>query len=101
MNLLVTLSGSSRYNPIIRLTGGSGRLYTFGWNEEFKAHVWNRGFVSQEDSTDLDDIFSSKDPFYRPSVKIVRGIEDSPVAEQRQEEPILVKKTRRPRKVAA
>jgi len=94
MKLLITIAGSSRYNPFIRLSGGSGRYYTFTWNNEFNAHVWNRGFISQEDSSSVDDIFATTDAFCRPSVKIVK---DEPVDET----PAPVAKTRRPRKAVA
>ena len=93
MKLVVTITGSSRYNPAIRLSGGSGRYYTFIWNNEFNAHVWNRGVISQEDSASVDDIFSTKDAFYRPAIKIVKD-EPAPV-----EAPVT--KTKKPRKVAA
>jgi hypothetical protein len=95
MKLLITITGSSRYNPFIRLSGGSGRDYTFTWNNEFNAHVWNRGFISQEDSSSVDDIFATKDAFYRPSVKILK---DEPVID---ETPAPVAKAKRPRKAVA
>jgi hypothetical protein len=95
MKLLITIAGSSRYNPFIRLSGGSGRCYTFTWNNEFNAHVWNRGFISQEDSSSVDDIFATTDAFCRPSVKILK---DEPVID---ETPAPVAKTRRPRKAVA
>jgi hypothetical protein len=95
MKLLITITGSSRYNPFIRLSGGSGRDYTFTWNNEFNAHVWNRGVISQEDSSSVDDIFATKDAFYRPSVKILK---DEPVID---ETPAPVEKPRRPRKAVA
>jgi hypothetical protein len=95
MKLLISISGSSRYNPFIRLAGGSGRFYTFGWNDEFKAHIWSRGIISQQDSADIDDIFATQDPFYRPSVKILK---DEPVID---DTPAPVEKPRRPRKAVA
>jgi hypothetical protein len=95
MKLLITITGSSRYNPFIRLSGGSGRDYTFTWNNEFNTHVWNRGVISQEDSSSVDDIFATKDAFYRPAVKIVK---DEPAID---ETPAPVAKTRRPRKAVA
>jgi hypothetical protein len=85
MKLIVTLGGSSKFNPIIRLSGGSGRVYSFGWNDEFKAHVWSRGFVASADAADIDDIFATKDPFYRPSVKIIKEDEVPAVEEQASE----------------
>ena len=97
MKLVVTITGSSRYNPAIRLSGGSGRYYTFIWNNEFNAHVWNRGVISQEDSASVDDIFATKDAFYRPAVKIVK---DEPVAPV-YETPAPVAKAKRPRKAVA
>ena len=99
MKLLITITGSSRYNPFIRLSGGSGRDYTFTWNNEFNAHVWNRGFIGQQDSSSVDDIFATKDAFYRPSVKIIK--EDKEPVEVVDETPAPVAKTRRPRKAVA
>ena len=96
MKLVITITGSSRYNPAIRLSGGSGRYYTFIWNNEFNAHVWNRGVISQEDSSSVDDIFATKDAFYRPAVKIVKE-DEKPTNET----PAPVAKTRRPRKAVA
>jgi len=95
MKLVITITGSSRYNPAIRLSGGSGRYYTFIWNNEFNTHVWNRGVISQEDSLSVDDIFATKDAFYRPSVKILK---DEPVID---ETPAPVAKAKRPRKAVA
>lgn len=97
MKLVITITGSSRYNPAIRLSGGSGRYYTFIWNNEFNTHVWNRGVISQEDSLSVDDIFATKDAFYRPSVKILK---DEPVAHV-DETPAPVAKAKRPRKAVA
>jgi len=95
MKLVITITGSSRYNPAIRLSGGSGRYYTFIWNNEFNTHVWNQGVISQEDSSSVDDIFATKDAFYKPSVKILK---DEPVDET----PAPVEtKTRKPRKAVA
>jgi hypothetical protein len=95
MKLVITITGSSRYNPAIRLSGGSGRCYTFIWNNEFNTHVWNQGVISQEDSSSVDDIFATKDAFYKPSVKILK---DEPVDET----PAPVEtKTRKPRKAVA
>jgi hypothetical protein len=96
MKLLITITGSSRYNPFIRLSGGSGRDYTFSWNNEFNAHVWNRGFIGQSDSSSVDDIFATKDAFYRPAIKIIK--EESPVDET----PAPVARTpKKPRKAVA
>lgn len=95
MKLVITITGSSRYNPSIRLTGGSGRYYTFDWSNEFNAHVWNRGVIGIEDSLSVDDIFATKDAFYKPSVKILK---DEPVID---EAPAPVAKTGRPRKAVA
>ena len=94
MKLLITITGSSKYNPFIRLSGGSGRDYTFIWNNEFNAHVWNRGFIAQTDSSAVDDIFATQDPFCRPSIKIVK----EPVVPA---EAPVASKTRRHRKVVA
>ena len=99
MKLLITITGSSRYNPFIRLSGGSGRDYTFTWNNEFNAHVWNRGLISQEDSALVDDIFATKDAFYRPAIKIIKD-EEKPVAPI-DETPAPVAKAKRPRKAVA
>ena len=99
MKLVVTITGSSRYNPAIRLSGGSGRYYTFIWNNDFNSHVWNRGVISQEDSASVDDIFATKDAFYRPAVKIIKE-EEKPV-EVVEETPAPVAKAKRPRKAVA
>ena len=96
MQVLATITGSSRYNPLIRLSGGSGRPYTFGWNEEFKTHVWDRGIISHQDSTDLDDIFTTKDPFYRPSVRILKE-EPKEIEPIKEATPISVATKRRKR----
>lgn len=97
MKLVITITGSSRYNPAIRLSGGSGRYYTFDWNNEFNTHVWNRGVISQEDSASVDDIFATKDAFYKPSVKILK---DEPVSLDETLAPVT-KKTGKPRKAVA
>jgi hypothetical protein len=97
MKLVVTITGSSRYNPFIRLSGGSGRDYTFAWNNEFNAHVWNRGFIGQEDSASVDDIFSTRDHFHRPAIKIIKD-EEKPVVNETQ---APVAKAKRPRKAVA
>lgn len=97
MKLVITITGSSRYNPFIRLSGGSGRQYTFTWSEEFKAHVWTRGFISQDDSKETDDIFATRDAFYRPAIKILKD-EEKPVAPVDENQAPVETKTRRPRK---
>ena len=79
------------------LCGGSGKTYTFTWNNQFNAHVWNRGFVGQGDSKSIDDIFLTNDPFYRPSVKIVQNEEEA--EKDLVEKP--TKKPGRPRKAVA
>jgi hypothetical protein len=98
MKLVITITGSSRYNPAIRLSGGSGRYYTFDWNNEFNTHVWNRGVISQEDSSSVDDIFATKDAFYKPSVKILK---DEPVSFIDETPAPVAKKTGKPRKAVA
>jgi len=95
MKLLITISGSSKYNPFIMLCGGSGKTYTFTWSNQFNAHVWNKGFVGQDDSRGIDDIFLTNDPFYKPSVKIVQDEEET-LAEKPS-----TKKPGRPRKAVA
>ena len=99
MKLVVTITGSSRYNPAVFLSGGSGKGYMFVWNNEFNTHVWNRGVISQEDSASVDDIFATKDAFYRPAVKIVK--EDEKPVEVVDETPAPVAKAKRPRKAVA
>lgn len=101
MKLVVTITGSSRYNPAIRLPGGSGRHYTFVWNNDFNAHVWNRGIISQEDSASVDDIFATKDAFYRPAVKVIKEDAKPVEADEVDETPAPVAKAKRHRKAVA
>jgi len=100
MKLLITITGSSRYNPFIRLSGGSGNPYTFTWSNEFNAHVWSRGFVTQDDSKQIDDIFATGDAFYRPAIKIIKD-EKRPIETPIEESPAPIAKTRRDRKAVA
>ena len=61
-------------------------------------HVWNRGVISQEDSSSVDDIFATKDAFYKPSVKILK---DEPVSPFDETPAPIAKKTGKPRKAVA
>lgn len=80
-------------------------MHMFGWSNELNCHVWVRSPISENDSKDLDDIFSSRDPYYKLAVKIASEPEPTipePSSIIRQEEPVaVVKKQGRPRKVAA
>lgn len=74
MRVFCVIKQGSQYAPRMEIVGASGRRYYFTSSQIHPTHVWDRGELGPEDSSDLGDLLATKDAYYRPIVVILQDL---------------------------